>query len=374
MDAFRIRRVASGFASVAIVLLTGEVCHRLPHINQAAVALALLLVLELIAVNMGFVETLAAAVAAALELGYFFGWAHRWHGADALEWVVTLAMFVAVAAITIRRNHAVLSPEGREGQLVRAIDCRLGLSMERAGAMEEPVEAAIRSAELSSAMLDSMVHDLKTPLATMNVALSSLVSMEADSSSARGPFLEMLEEELVHFDKVIGQLLHMGRLENGLLRPVRQPQEVQPLITSILDEMGQTLRGRQVGLKIPGDTPAIFADFHLMKHVLKQLVENAVKYTPAGTPLSIFSEQSNGMVTIAVADYGPGIPEMEREFIFEKYYRGQSCREKKEGLGLGLAIAQSIVKAHGGQIWVTPNKACGSVFHFAVPTPGLVAR
>lgn len=114
-------------------------------------------------------------------------------------------------------------------------------------------------------------------------------------------------------------------------------------------------------------------DFPLMQQVLKLLVDNAVKYTPSGSSLRISSDRSEGMVVIEIADRGPGIPEVERQHIFEKYYRGQNCRDKAGGLGLGLAIARTIMQAHGGQIWVTSNNGTGSVFHLSVPAMQLVA-
>jgi two-component system, OmpR family, sensor histidine kinase KdpD len=480
MDALQLRKVARVCLSIASVVVAGEVCRRVPHINQTAVALALLLVLELIAINVGFVEALLSAGAAALELVRYYVTAHGWHSVALVEWIAVIT-FLVVAVITIRLSHQArtgtieagrraeemslldkfgiemlpaenstatieqglsaavnifdiegvafrlfasgeifrvgpagsLVPDGALEQhgtesvvalrdkivfvkvdggdgpigilgfygakvsreVLRVISHRLAMSLERAIALERAteVEAARRCAELGSAVLDALAHDIKTPLATMKVALASLLSVRNAVPPTHVSFLSMINEQVDRLSVVIHDVLNMGRLESGLFRLARAPQTVEMLVTSTVEEMSSTLARRPVGIHIPDGIPSIFADLYLMKQVLKQLLDNAIKYTPEGTPLSISSNQVNGMVTIEVADRGPGIPEIERQYIFEKYYRGQSSRDKTVGLGLGLAIAKRIVKAHGGNIWVSANEGCGSVFHLSVPTPELRA-
>ena len=480
MDARGLRRIARIVASLAVVVLTGEICRHVQHINQTAVAVALLLVLELIAINVGFVEALVSTAAAGAELGYFFVHLPSRPATGMVEWVA-IATFMLVAVITIRLSDRArsatieavkraeemsllckfgleilpaensttmierglsaavnifaiegvalrlsttgeifragpggltipeaklrgmnkggeesrsgdfifVSLEGSDGPLgtlgflgakispevLRIICHRLAMSLERAFALERAteVEAARRSAELGSAVLDSLAHDIKTPLATTKVALDSLFCIEDELPDTHAPFLSMIKEELDRMEYVVGEVLHMGHLESGLFSVSREPHRVEALILSTLEEMGGTLKGRAVGIHVPEHIPPIFADRRLMKEVLKQILENAAKYTPEGMPLSISSIESDGMVMIEVSDHGPGIPEVERHRIFEKYYRGQSSEGKTVGLGLGLAIAKKIVKAHGGQIWMSSNDRGGSVFHLSVPVPELVA-
>jgi two-component system, OmpR family, sensor histidine kinase KdpD len=482
MDARGLRRIARIVASLGGVVLTGEICRHVHHINQTAVAVALLFVLELIAINIGFVEALVSTAAAGAELGYFFARLPSRPPERMVEWVA-ITTFIVVALITIRLSDQArsatieaakraeemsllckfgleilpaengttmierglsaavnifaiegvalrlsttgaifragpagpmipdgelgvvniekraaesrsgdfnfVSLQGRDGPLgtlgfcgakispevLRIICHRLAMSLERAFALERAteVEAARRSAELGSAVLDSLAHDIKTPLATTKVALDSLFSIKDELPDTHAPFLSMMKEELDRMDQVVGEVLHMGRLERGLFSVSREPHSVEALIFSTLEEMGGTLKGRSVGIDIPEHIPPIFADLRLLKEVLKQLLENAIKYTPDGMPLLISSSESDGMVMIEVADHGPGIPEVDRHRIFDKYYRGQDSEDKTVGLGLGLAIAKKIVKAHGGQIWVSPNHGGGSVFHLSVPSPQLVA-
>jgi len=481
MNARRPRRIGRIVASVGVVVLTGELCRHIQHINQTAVAVALLLVLELIAINVGFVEALASTAAAGAELGYFFVRLPRRPPAGMVEWVA-ITTFVLVALITIRLSDQarsgwldaakragemsllykfglellpaenttsmierglsaavnmfaiegvalrwlptgeifragpagpmiledelrVLNTEkdaeerrsgdfifvclkGRNGPLgvlglcgvktsqevLRILCHRLAMSLERAIALEAAteVEAIRRTAELASAVLDSLAHDIKTPLATTTLALACLFSVKDALPNTHTPFLSVIKEELDRMDHVIGEVLHLGHLESGLFSFSREPQVVKALILSTLAEIDGMLEGRSVEIDIPESVPPILAEPRLMKHVLKQLLENAIKYTPQGMPLSISSATSDGMVTIEVADHGPGIPEADRQRIFDKYYRGENSKDRTVGLGLGLAIAKSIVKAHGGQIWVSSNHGCGSVFHLSVPSPGLV--
>lgn len=476
MDSFLFRRITRMFVSIAVVVLTVEVCRQIPHINQTAVALALLLAVELIAINAGFAEAVVSTVAAGAELIYMFVRLHGWSRGGGVEWAA-IATFMVVAMITIRLSDQARSgameaakraeemtllyglgqeflyaentvatierglsatvrifpiegvafcpftsgeifragrqasavPEaklrdmkrgasvqlsrsadffffrvdGRDGPLgalgfcgasvshevLHMISHRLAISLERAIALERAteVEAARRCAELGTTLLDSLAHDMKTPLATIKVAVASLATIQHALPETHEPFLCIIDEEVNRLNLVMTEVLHMGRLENGLLGLQRAPQNVEELVASTLEEMGNILGGRPIGVNIPQSVPPIHADLNLMKQVLKQLVDNAVKYTPEGTPLSISSSQTNGMVMIEVADRGPGIPEEDRQYIFEKYYRGRNSKDRPVGLGLGLAIAKSIVSAHGGQIWVTANKGSGSVFHLAVP-------
>ncbi len=479
-EVVRVRRGAVFFVCVITVVVSGEICRRVPHINQTAVALALLLVLELISINVGLAAALVCAVVAGAELLSFYTRLHGWRSVGTVEWV-TITTFLAVAIITIRlsdqaksgtmeaarrademaRLHrfgqeilpaenstttierglsaavnifaiegvafrlfasgevfragpagsripeaqltddgltaakgrsselTIVSVDGREGklgllgfygtkasiELLGAIGYRLAMSLERAVSLERAteVEAARRCAELEAALLDSLAHDMKTPLATIKVSLASLFQMQHELPDRDLSFLSIIDEEIDRLNALMGEALNRGNLEDGLIGLVRKSHPVNGLITSTLKEMGNIVGTRPITVNIPHGLPEICADKALMKQVLKQLVDNAVKYTPAGSPLIISSQESDGMVTIEIADYGPGIPENERQYIFEKYYRGQNCRDKAEGLGLGLAIARTIVRAHGGQIWVSSNREAGSTFHFSIPVTELAA-
>jgi len=134
----------------------------------------------------------------------------------------------------------------------------------------------------------------------------------------------------------------------------------------VLEKMEGRLEGRAVELKAPENLPPISVDGEMMEMALRQLVDNAVKYTAPGTPMTIEAREDEGMVIVSVADRGPGIPEYEQTRIFEKFYR-RPGRGEVTGSGMGLAIVRAIVEAHGGKIGVTSQLGCGSVFHFVLP-------
>jgi len=481
MDSDHFRTAGTVVASAAAVGLTAEVCGQVPHINQTAIALALLLVVELIAINLGFLPATVSAIVGGAELLHFYLRSNSWNAVGRVEWVAC-ATFGVVAMITIRlsdqmrsrtievaqraeemlllhkfgqeilpaenriatierglsaavnifgiegaafrmsdsgevfragakgarigdaelltaNTHKVPSAQptpsvtfiavhGREmllgtlglhgfktsPELLGMIGGRLALSLEHASALERAteLEAARRCSELETAVLDSLAHDMKTPLATIKVALASLKPVAQKLPDTHEPFWGMIDEEIDRLNATMDRLLSRGGLESGFASLLRKPQPVALLIDSALQELQGVLRDRSVVAQIPGGIPEVVADLPLMSQVLKLLVDNAVKYTPAEAPLSIACSQSEGMVEIQVADLGPGIPEVERQHIFEKYYRGQNSRDKSGGLGLGLAIARTIVQAHGGKIWVTSNNGVGSIFHVAVPAAEMV--
>jgi two-component system sensor histidine kinase KdpD len=140
------------------------------------------------------------------------------------------------------------------------------------------------------------------------------------------------------------------------------------VIEAALERAKQVLACREVKLQIPDGLPAVSVDLERIAEVLVQLLENAAKYAPAETPITITAEPAGKMVSISVSDRGPGIDDMEQSLIFEKFYRGRDQRYRIQGTGMGLAIAKAIVEAHGGTIGVTSQQGSGSVFYFTVPS------
>ncbi len=140
------------------------------------------------------------------------------------------------------------------------------------------------------------------------------------------------------------------------------------MVEAGLERSKQALAGREVKVQIPEGLPPVRVDLERIAEVLAQLLENAAKYSPPDTPITISAEPAGKMVCLSVADRGPGIDDMEQSLIFEKFYRGRDQRYRVQGTGMGLAIAKAIVEAHGGTIGVTSQLGSGSVFHFTVPT------
>ena len=162
----------------------------------------------------------------------------------------------------------------------------------------------------------------------------------------------------------------MAQLDAQQVELRREPYSVDKVFQSALERAKQVLCGREIKLVVPENLPPVRVDLERIAEVLVQLLENAAKYSPAGTPITISAEQTGKNVTISVADRGPGIDDLEQSLIFEKFYRGRDQRYRVQGTGMGLAIAKAIVEAHGGGLGVTSQAGSGSVFYFTVPVGG----
>jgi signal transduction histidine kinase len=147
----------------------------------------------------------------------------------------------------------------------------------------------------------------------------------------------------------------------------RESYSIEGLVESVLDKLRPAVEDRNIPLHIARDLPPVWVDGELMEVALRQLIDNALKYSPAGSPVSVTAESKDGRVIVSVGDRGPGIPEAEQSRIFEKFYRAEGSRHQIPGAGLGLVIAREIIHAHGGEIWVESKPGEGSIFQFSLP-------
>jgi two-component system sensor histidine kinase KdpD len=251
------------------------------------------------------------------------------------------------------------------GQMVRAIVNLVALTIEKARALEDAshAEAARQSEVLKSALLDSLAHDIKTPLTSIKAAVTSLLG---SAPGADRELLTIINEEADRLNRLAAEVVEMARIEAGKLHLEKQPVAVADLIAGALSDLAAALKGRPLALHVPAGLPAAEADRDFAGQVVKQFVENALKYSPEGSPLEISAELKGGKIVIGVADRGPGIEENERPRIFDKFYRGRRHRFDTKGTGMGLAIAKGIVEAHGERIWVESEPGQGAVFYFSL--------
>ncbi|HVP54091.1 MAG TPA: ATP-binding protein [Candidatus Eisenbacteria bacterium] len=247
----------------------------------------------------------------------------------------------------------------------RAIADRLEAMLDTVLAQEKARHAdeARRHQELKAALLDSLGHEIKTPLSVIKTAVTSLLSRDSDVAT-RAELLSIINQETDRLDASISEVFWTARLEAGALQSGKGPHDMGPLVSEVLSELGTSLGDRPVGLEIPGTLPPAHCDLHMIKGVLKELLTNALKYSPPGSPLSISVQHAGDEIVTTVADCGIGIKPEEKERMFEKYYRGSV---QAPGTGLGLAFARTIVEAHGGRIWVESQPGAGAVFYFSLP-------
>jgi two-component system sensor histidine kinase KdpD len=254
-------------------------------------------------------------------------------------------------------------------RLLETFASQAALAIERARLAEQAQFAQLLQAaeRLQTALLNSISHDLRTPLVSVTGALSSLAEGgPAMDTEIRQSLVETALEEADRMNRLVGNLLNMTRLEAGALQVVKQPGDVQDTIGTALENLKERLRDRRVSVNVPEDTPLVPMDFVLVVQVLVNLIDNSLKYSSPDTVVEILAKQANGEVFIQVRDRGVGIPAGDLEHIFDKFYRVQRP-ENISGTGLGLSISKGIVEAHGGRIWAENRPGGGTVVTFALP-------
>ncbi|MER3461381.1 MAG: sensor histidine kinase KdpD, partial [candidate division GAL15 bacterium] len=240
---------------------------------------------------------------------------------------------------------------------------------ERAQLAEEVQRAQLaKEAErLYAVLLDSISHDLRTPLATIIGALSALTATEhGPSDPRRRELLETAREEAERLNRLVGNLLDITRLQAGHPQLILNWCDLQDVVSHALAQMAPFLKDRPVHVHLDPDLPLVRADHGLLAQVLVNLLDNAVKYSPPGSPVDITVRKANGEVRVEVADRGYGIPAPHRERVFEKFYRVEQPGSPA-GTGLGLAICKAAVEAHGGSIRLEPRPGGGTVVTVILP-------
>ena len=254
-------------------------------------------------------------------------------------------------------------------QTVRAIADLAAITIEKARAMEEAshAEAARQSELLKSALLDSLAHDIKTPLTSIKAAVTNLLG---EAAAGDRELLTIIDEEADRLNQLAAEVVAMARIEAGKLHLEKREVAVDQIVTGALAEIEGLRKGRPIAIRAAADLPAVEADPELAQQVIKQFLENALKYSPEDSPLTVSAERKAGKIVIGVADRGEGIEEHERALIFDRFYRGREHRFQTKGTGMGLAIAKGIVEAHGERIWVESERRQGSVFYFTLAVAG----
>ena len=231
---------------------------------------------------------------------------------------------------------------------------------------EEHLKAEAQN--VRNTFLSSVSHDLRSPLAVVAGAASTLLEKDASlDRSARLELLHTIHEETDRLERIIRNVLNLTRLDSGAITVHKEWQPLEEIIGVVLNRFSDRLRERSLELKIPPDLPLIPFDTLLMEQVLSNLMENALRHTPTGTPLEISVTPQKSAAMIAIADRGPGIPVHEEEAIFRKFTRGTNTQM---GVGIGLAICRAIIEAHGGRIWAENRPGGGAIFKFVIPVEG----
>jgi len=285
-------------------------------------------------------------------------------------------LFLPIAAA--ERRIGVLEVVGRPGggrfatedeQLLETFAAQAALALERTRLTRVAAEASAlaESDALKSALLASLSHDLRTPLAVIKASSSSLLdSSVAWDADSRSEFLLAIDEETDRLARMVDNLLDLTRIEGGTLHPDKSWYDIAELVADVANRPAVRSPDHPLRVDIQPDLPLVCFDYVKIAQVLVNLIENAVKYTPPGTPIVVTARAARDAVELAVTDSGPGIPANELDRIFDPFYRSPR-NARVPGTGIGLAIARGFVEAHGGRIRVESRPGGGASFRFTLP-------
>jgi K+-sensing histidine kinase KdpD len=352
--------VAGILAVTFLLSLIGE------SINTTTVALAMLLVVLFVAAGWGARPAIAGSVLGVLCFNFFFiPPVHTFTIADPDNWVALIAFLItAVTAgqLSERVKRRAEEAEAGRREIERLYD-ELRTAFERAS----HAEALRQSERLKSALLDAVTHDLRTPLTSIKASVTTLLdelkAKASDGSPAvlneegRREMLEVINEECDRLNRFIEGLVELARIEAGEFRLRRRWGTIEEMVEMALARAKTLTDQHRVEVEIENDLPVVLVDARAVSEVMYTLVDNAAKYSPAGTLIHITASRAeNDLIRVSVEDSGPGIPVELRERVFDKFFRairdGDSSRNQPSGTGMGLAIARGIVEAHSGRIWI----------------------
>jgi len=258
------------------------------------------------------------------------------------------------------------NPANRE--LLNAYATQTALAVERAQLAEDAQRAQleVQKERLRNALLSSVSHDLRTPLAVVKGAVTALLQPDGGlTQSRRQEYLETISEEASRLNRLVRNLLNMTSLEAGALSARKEWQPLEEVIGVALNRLDEQLGSRKIRVEIAPDAAIVPFDATLLEQVFLNLVENASRYTPETSPIEIRATRVDGGVEVEVADQGPGVPPGREEQIFEKFRRAGP--PATGGMGLGLTICRGIVTVHGGRIWCENRPDGGASFRFVLP-------
>jgi len=242
----------------------------------------------------------------------------------------------------------------------------LAINYERARALDRAAaaEAGRRHEEFRSSLLDGLAHDLKTPLSAIRTCITRLITIPPRTEEVRRELLSIIDQESERLQASITEAIELARIQSKELKLERRRIEIPELIDSALAELRDNESSRY---QVEGPGLEVEVDADVMRQALRQVLENARKYSPPGSPVKIEVARKNGKASITVLDRGAGFASDELDHIFEKFYRGKRGRDTVEGTGMGLAIARSIVEAHGGKIRASNRADGGAAIEIALP-------
>lgn len=293
---------------------------------------------------------------------------------DAYEDVPLCAEQRQLGVLRVRRIAPRIPYSASERELLATIAAQVSLVIERVrlSEMAGQAHALAESDRLKSTLLSLVSHDLRTPLAVIKGLTTSLLDPTvAWSDVQRREILSTVNLETDRLNRIVGELLEMSRIEAGAISQSRSFHDLDELIGVVAEEVAGRHPSHTVHLTVPDDLPWVRISYGQIKHVLQNLLENAVAYAPAGSVIEVAAWVESHQIRVEVRDRGPGVPAALHERIFEKFVRAAAAERHATGAGLGLSICKGLIDAHGGRIWMEARPGGGSVFIFTLPIASL---
>jgi two-component system sensor histidine kinase KdpD len=354
---------------LVVVAVTASLVPFRSHVTRATPALALVLPVVVGAIIGGTGAAIVCAVAAALAFSLAFIpplWTLKINSVDdAVAFIVFIVVAVVTGTLVAREATRRRTAEMRTAEVQALHERYEAVVAERERLTEEShrLELLERIDQQRSALLRSVSHDLRTPLATIRGATSDIRAGVAYDDATRDELLDLVGDEAERLDRLVTNLLSLTRIESGALEPDRQPVVLDELVHDRLRRLRRLFRDIHLEVEIPEGLPLLDADYSQLDQVLTNLLENAARYAPPGSVVTVGAGEKGEVVEIWVSDEGTGIDPDDVGHLFEPFRRGAAS----ESSGVGLAICKAIVEAHGGSIEVRPTLRQGAVFVFTMP-------
>jgi K+-sensing histidine kinase KdpD len=350
-------------AILAVALVTAALLPLRERVNSTTIALVQLVVIVVVATVFEARAALTASLLAAFSFNFFFLLPYYTLTISEPQNWVALFVFLAVA-ITVGHLSATSNRRRAEAE-------RLYKELEDAFEKASIAEGLRRSEKLKTSLLDAVTHDFRTPLTSIKASVTMLIedahlgkSERSLDSHGRAELLEVINEETDRLNTFVESMVELARFQAGKTELRRSSATAEEIVVKAAKRAKSFRDGHKLKSRVEPSLPTMSVDSRYIVEAVYNLIQNAAKYSPPGTTIEIAASRHNNEIRFVVEDEGPGIPESERDSVFERFYRGGN---EEKGLGMGLAIVRGIIEAHGGKIWVESGKK-GTKFVFDLPS------